>query len=688
MTATLMDKETGDAIPGATVTKDFTAESGNGSVEMSIPADVLALGGHEVVVFEELTKDGTPISDHKDLEDTEQTLRVLPPSIGTTAVDGVDGDKNVVADPYATVVDTVAYQNLVPGKEYKVSGQLMLKNVAEDGSVTEEPLLDADGNPVTSETTFTPEQANGTVDVTFTFDASTLSGKEIVAFEELSRNDVVLAVHADIEDQGQTVEIVPPSIGTTAVDGVDGDKNVVADPYATVVDTVAYQNLVPGKEYKVSGQLMLKNVAEDGSVTEEPLLDADGNPVTSETTFTPEQASGTVDVTFTFDASALSGKEIVAFEELSQGDVVLAVHTDIQDQGQTVQVVSPSIGTTALDGADGDKNVIADPQAVIVDTVAYANLLPGQEYELRGVLMDKATGLPLLTGSEDISEESLKAFTDLLTGELLTGEGDFPGIAALSKLLLENADIADRVVTASTAFTPETAGGAVDVTFTFDASRWIEAREAAQTVVFEVLFKDGKPVAEHTDLTDAGQTVDIAPSEIRTSASDKSDGDRTVQISRDIVIVDAVTYKNLLPGKEYEVQGVLMDKSTGKPLMVNDKQVTSSARFTPNQPDGTVELEFAVDTTALAGKEIVVFETLYKEGVEIAVHADLNDKDQTVTVEGKPTPGRSYDKTGDMLAQYGWILILVALAGAGAAVYGVRQRRIAGSEDTGASDNE
>ena len=252
----------------------------------------------------------------------------------------------MIADEKATIVDTVEYRNLVPGVEYALTGTLHVKHVDEEGNVTEEALLDGNGEPIIAETTFTPDSPDGSMEVRFTFDATTLpDGTELVAFETLSHDGVEVAAHADISDEGQTVmvENPKPAIGTTATDGTDGDKTVIADMEAIIVDTVEYANLVPGEEYTLTGALYVKHVDEEGNVTEEALLDADGDPITAETTFTPENASGSVDVTFTFDASAIAdGTELVAFETLFHNGEVIAVHADITDEGQTVTVENPT----------------------------------------------------------------------------------------------------------------------------------------------------------------------------------------------------------------------------------------------------------------------------------------------------------------------------------------------------------
>ena len=977
MTATLMNKDTGEAI-GTSVSKDFTPANASGSVEMQIPVDLLDYAGQSVVVFEELTRNGQPIADHKDLEDTEQTIRVLVPSIGTTAKDGADGDQSIVIDPEATIIDTVSYKNLMPGREYTVTGTLMVKG-------TEEPLLDAEGNPVTSQATFTPEEPTGTVDVTFTFDATDLAGEQVVAFETLHRGDRELAVHADIEDEGQTVDFTKPEIGTTAKDGIDGDQHSAIDPESVIVDTVSYKGLVPGKEYTVKGTLMVKGEDEDGNATGEPLEDADGNPVTTETTFTPDTPSGTVDVTFNFDSTKLAGESVVVFETLYRNGIEITAHADIEDEGQTVDFTKPEIGTTAKDAVDGDHYAVIDPESVIVDTVSYTGLIPGKEYTVKGVLVNKATEEPLEIDGEKVTSEAtftpnhpsgtvdvtfnfdgsalageqvvafetlyrngieITAHTDI-EDEGQTVEFTQPEIGTTAKDGIDSdkfivadgsATLIDTIsytglipgkeykatgtlmsketgealldadgkpVTSEATFTPDHDHGTVDVTFTFDclqlagqqvvafetvsrldkeiavhadiedggqtvtiiqpnidtaavdtvdgdksvvadpeasitdrlfydnvipgatyelygivmdadtglpllsgegadeiekdelADFWqqlselisiqsatplggseageperqgegmnlldwfgafltgsdasegtgadggmlsgvwfppvtpdwegidallaeneeivshlsmaqssfeagedygevsmdfaLDASDLAgkKAVVFELLCKDSWAVAAHSDLTDEDQTVDIIASTIGTEATDKTDGDHEIMVSRKATVVDTVTYHDLLPGKEYTVEGVLMDKSTGKPLMVDDQQVTAEARFTPNQPDGTVELEFTFDASALEGKEVVAFETLYKDGIEVAAHTDINDEAQTVRFVAPPE-GTTYDKTGNPFSGYGWVAVLLAAAAVAGAGYAGKQYLAARKEQgegTGDGDN-
>ena len=365
----------------------------------------------------------------------------VPIEIGTKAT--VEGEKEVDPLDKVTLTDTVSYTGLVPGKEYRATGVLMDKE-------TGEKLL-VDGKEITAETVFVPETKNGSVDVTFIFDATGLHGKEIVVFEDLYRENVLLATHADINDEGQTIKVKNPEIGTTA--SFEGEKEIDPLDKVTLTDTVSYKDLTPGKEYRVTGVLM------DKSNGKELLIN--GEKVTAEATFVATEASGSVDVTFIFDATGLHGKEIVVFEDLYRENVLLATHADINDEGQTVKIKNPEIGTKAT--ADGKKEITAD-KITITDVVSYTDLTPGKEYKLTGVLMNKATN---------------------------------------DKLLIDGKEI-----TAEATFTPKATTGEVEMTFTFDAR---ELTAETEVVAFETLYRDGIEIAVHADIKDEGQTVKILP---------------------------------------------------------------------------------------------------------------------------------------------------------------------------------
>ena len=277
--------------------------------------------------------------------------------IHTTAADKSDGDKLVTGTEIA-VVDEVAYEGLVPGTEYELQATLI-------DSETGEPVMVKDGlaeKQVTGTASFTPEEADGTQLVELSFDGTDLGGKSLVMYEKLFAADVQLASHEDPSDEGQTVTVV--EIGTTLVDAGDGD-HIIASGKVKLTDTIEYKGLVPGDTYTSHGTLIVKS-------TGMPLEDADGKPVTATAEFTPGKASGTVDVTFEFDASKIEeGVELVAFEEcLDVNGNVIAVHQDIDDEGQTVVVDNPDTPEAPDEpGKSYDKTGV-DTTALFVAVVA------------------------------------------------------------------------------------------------------------------------------------------------------------------------------------------------------------------------------------------------------------------------------------------------------------------------------
>lgn len=242
------------------------------------------------------------------------------PELGTTAT--IDGKKEVGATEVFILEDVVEYKHLVPGKEYTVKGVLMDK-------ATGEPLL-IDEKGIRSETTFTPDEPTGEVIVSFEFDARYIKkDTDIVVFESLYSENKELAVHAEIDDEGQTVTVKIPKIGTKA--SIEGKKKFTANGDITIDDVVSYKHLTAGKEYTIKGVLMDKSTGKQFLV--------DGKEVCSEVTFTPETADGEVTVSFTFDGSVITKEtEIVVFETLYREGTEIAVHADIEDENQTVTI--------------------------------------------------------------------------------------------------------------------------------------------------------------------------------------------------------------------------------------------------------------------------------------------------------------------------------------------------------------
>ena len=442
------------------------------------------------------------------------------------------------------------------------------------------------------------------------------AGHKLVKFDvSIKRDNYTVNLGTVTNDLEKQIEI-----GTTAKDGQTGTNEGIPAKQVTIIDTVSYYNLIPGKEYTVKGTLMDQETKKE--------LQVDGKAVKAEKTFTAEKADGSVDITFTFDGSALAGKKVVVFEKLFFEGREVAVHEDIEDKGQTVTYQSIKIGTTAKDKDTESSQGIPVKDVTIMDTVSYSNLIPGKEYTIKGTLMDKETKKEL--------------------------------------------QINGKTVTAEKTFTAEKADGSVELEFTFDGS----ALGGKEIVVFEKLLFEGREVAAHEDIEDKGQTVTYQSIKIGTTAKDKATGKKEAAADKKITIVDTVAYKNLIPGKEYTVKGTLMDKETKKELQINGKTVTAEKTFTAEKADGSVELEFTFDGSALGGKEIVVFEKLYFQGREAAAHEDLKDEAQTVKITKLPvqkdteqpqktdTTATAPVKTGDTTSVFPYAAAgAVALAG-------------------------
>lgn len=171
-------------------------------------------------------------------------------------------------------------------------------------------------------------------------------------------------------------------------------------------------------------------------------------------------------------------------------------------------------------------------------------------------------------------------------------------------------------------------------------------------------------VSEDEQIIEINAVNDMIP-ELKTTAS--IDGEKEVEVQDKITIDDIVEYKHLVPGKEYILKGVLMNKATNKPFTVDGKEITSEVSFVPEKPNGEVKVSFTFDARGITeNTEIVVFETLYLDGTELAAHADIEDEGQTVTIT---VPVPETPDTGDNRNYGVWIgLAAIALGAAVSAI--------------------
>ena len=312
--------------------------------------------------------------------------------------------------------------------------------------------------------------------------------------------------------------------------------------------------------------------------------------------------------------------------------------------------LEPRISTTASDKESGSHSASVSDTVTVVDKVEYANLEPGASYIVHGRLMDKASG-----------EEFLVNGTP---------------------------------VTASQQFSPLSPYGSISLEFCFDASKFAET----SVVVFEELYLGEDFVAEHADIANDDQTVTITPAPpvetppeptMMTTAADKSSGTHEGQAREDMVIVDTVSYAGCSAGSAYTLIGHLMDKETGQAVTDADgREIAAEKTFVAEETQGTVDIEFPLDSRQLTGHDLVVFESMFIGGTKCLEHADLENSAQTVRVldvpaqtpgpapieSGAPQSGQALPKTGDHIA-IGAIATCIALAMSCAALVLISIRR-------------
>ena len=374
------------------------------------------------------------------------------------------------------------------------------------------------------------------------------------------------------------------SIGTVATDPRTGDHVAAQDKQLRINDVIKYRNLEVGKEYTAQGKLMLKSTGKP--------LQVNGKDVEASTKFTPKERNGEVTVEFTAELTddvmkALENDSVVAFEKVLGPDLqIVATHEDIEDPGQTVRFVK--VNTTAKSKTT-DSQVLSLKPDVVVDAVEYKNLIPGKEYRISATLMDKGTNQPI------------------------TKDG--------------------QVVTVEKTFTPTEPNGTIDVEFPE-----IDVTPGSTVVAFEKIYMGATLVGRHEDIDSPEQSV-YKP-EIGTQAKDKETGKQEVVVNGQRVLTDTVRYTNLIPGREYVVEGSFVRKADPSKVVA-----TAKTTFKAEAANGEVTLEFTVNTDEYAGEDLVAFETLYikklnsEDVVEVANHKDPNSKSQTVSIKPKqPLP--------------------------------------------------
>jgi hypothetical protein len=561
----------------------FDATSEQGSVRVSMEGvDLRPYAGRDLVVCEQLIRDGVVWANHEDLASRDQTVMV--PSIRTRAT-STRADDVVTTSADEQIVDHVSFANLLPQTDYELTASVHLVEEV-DGE-----LVDAGVVARSSTVPFSTQAADegrdtvsGEVEVPIPIDLSKLHGQRLVVFETLTRGSVTVATHEDLGDGEQTLFV--PAIRTTATH--EGEHDAFAATGQTIIDEVRYEHLVPGVSYSLSGSLM-GIAAGNGDVQ---LI------ATSTMDFTPSEPSGTVQMTFAnVDLTGLEGGKAVVYEVLSVGDQIVVAHQNPDDESQTIHV--PRIRTEAHSAA-GTHTALAGPDQVITDTIYYEGLLPEHTYTATATLRPvQVELLGQLSAGDPLSDPTTVSFTTPAAPEgqaVVSGSVEVPIHAYLS-------DVAGRDV-----------------------------------VCFEQLRRGELLVATHEDASDAAQTIHVPTLATRAEAA-------TPNKQGVVRLTDRVNYENLMPGESYEVVGTLHRKSPsgedlgalkgsdGTPLSVRTTFVAQEAK-------GSVDVVFDLNVSSLglAGESVVVFEELRQHDVIVARHCEIGSVDQLVVFDRKGTP--------------------------------------------------
>ena len=521
---------------------------------------------------------GKLLYSHSDLNDENETFYV--PKVQTVLTNTAN-DHYFTTAAGSTLVDTVTYSGLKPGRAYTLTGKLMDKD-------TGKAATDKFGKEITGTATFTPSTANGTAKVNFSFDGSNLKGKTLVAYETLNGISVAhgiasskkdLAIHKDISDADQSVTNM--SLSTTAKDQKSGTKQVTLSRTAKIDDTVSYKGAIRGTSYKINGTLMNKS-------TGEAAVDGDGKPITASGVFTAGSATGTATVTFTFNTNGMAGGAYVAFEEVYETtggkETLWGTHMDLNDEAQTVYV--PSISTNLIDEDSQTNYTYIRDNVKAHDLVTYEGLIAGKTYKLTGTLVEKSTG---------------KTFVD--------ANG--------------------KTATITQTFTPDSDSGSVDMVFDINPSNL----KTSALVAFETLSCNGEQVTIENDLDNEQQTLHFPI--LSTTAKGKVSGKNYVDIGGDMSIIDTIKYEGVQYGMTHTIKSYLVDKTTGKIVQDdNGNDIVKTTEWEPEATQGSIDVEIPVTGKKLAGRTLVVFEEIYLGDAMIACHKDINDANQTIKVKG------------------------------------------------------
>lgn len=589
---------------GATADIEFTANTKGTNVSQITFYEYLVRGSVDSDIS--VDENGYPvrpanwIAEDASTSNVDQTLNLV--NLETKVL--VDSTKTNVApaDKKVDVTDTVTLHNLVAGTKFTLVGK----------------VSDGENIKVENEVEFTAKGGDETVSVPFkSLDLTKYAGKSLYVICELKYDGEVIATHNEDGTDPDEVFYVP-AVETNAIDETTNTQYSILDK-TQIIDSVKYSNLPTEYEYELettfvdsaTGEEIKKTEIEKdpywsmlkdlGYVTDETSNDSTGDSVAEDTgkivseigkafkrtqILKPEKMDDTVDVAFDIDPRSfnLEGKTITIQQVIKLNGVVVAKHTDKDAESQ--QISFPTGSTLAVDNTSHNHTIAPTKNADVVDTIFCKNLVTGTSVDFYGIAIDKDTNKPVeLNGKPVVVKQN------------------------------ETISKADQEV---------------QLHYIVDGTKLKGKR--LTSFVFAVY--NGKIVFKHTDLNSAEQSFSF--SSLRTKFLDDKNGTHATMLTEDVHQTDTVTLDGLTKGEGFTLKGVVYNKSTRKPMLVNGKQVTNSIDFTAKGNSEEVALKYQYNGLKSdayhrdKNDDLVSFVYLYKDGILIDKEEDFDSFDQTI----------------------------------------------------------
>ncbi|MBR2682264.1 MAG: VaFE repeat-containing surface-anchored protein, partial [Atopobiaceae bacterium] len=451
-----------------------------------------------------------------------------------------------------TLTETLRFEEAQPDEEYVVSASLHL--LGEDGA--DQGVLTRDGKAIEATANVRPVDDGRVLRLPITFDARGMEGKTIACFASLSKGDATIARWQDAKDESQIVRF-PKLMG--GFEGIDGGNEVLNEGTLRLRTRLSFENLIEGEDYRL-------NVVIVDASTGEPLRDGSGKEIGMMRKLAPTIAKGKESFTIEADGAPCAGKHIAMRANLSLGEEAIATYDGTKTGVLTVPKITSETGAATVDTDASKRRDVA----TIKETIRYEGLVPGTTYVLSGAVRDGEAGLALLDGDNNVVE-----------GSETTAE-----------------------------FTPAEDSGTAELTHRID----VAALAGRDVVTCDILTRkaDGRIVAEWDGVAN-GKTVLLA------SATSASVGTHTNMLCEpaweQAGVTSVVSYKGLEAGKEYVAEGELrlLSENGSDGGVVTDaggSPVKAHEAFVPTEAEGTVELRYELDATALEGKRLTARETV------------------------------------------------------------------------------